>query len=62
MNNQTSNNQKMIMLPEERYWKMVESYDQALETIAQLKKALAIATNNHKSFPSSRNVSMMVSR
>ena len=43
------NTQKVVMIPEDRYWKMIETYDEALETIETLKKALAIATNNHKS-------------
>lgn len=32
--------QKMIMLPEERYYKMVDAYDKAIQEIEKLKKAL----------------------
>ena len=32
--------QRMICIPKERYLKMVESYDQAIEEIERLKKAL----------------------
>ncbi len=32
--------QKMIMIPEERYYKMIESYDKAIKELEKLKKAL----------------------
>lgn len=35
-------NKKMIMMPEWRYNKMVESYDKAMEEIERLKKALEL--------------------
>ena len=31
--------QKMIMIPEERYYKMLESYDKAIQELEKLKKA-----------------------
>lgn len=35
--------QKMIMIPEERYNRMVESYDRAMEVLRELRKQLAAA-------------------
>lgn len=32
---------KMIMIPEERYNRMVESYDRAMEVLRKLRKQLA---------------------
>ena len=32
--------QKMICIPAERYYKMLEAYDQAMEELEQLKNAL----------------------
>lgn len=40
--------QKMIMIPEERYYKMLESYDKAMKEIARLKKALEEAATSTK--------------
>lgn len=40
--------QKMILIPEWRYDKMVESYDKAMEEIARLKKALDEAATSTK--------------
>lgn len=35
--------QKMIMIPEQRYYKMLRTYDEAMEEIAGLKRALSNA-------------------
>ena len=40
--------QKMIMIPEERYYKMLEFYDKALKELEKLKKALAEAGTSTK--------------
>lgn len=40
--------QKMIMIPEERYYKMLEPYDKAMKEIARLKKALEEAATSTK--------------
>ena len=40
--------QKMIMIPEARYYKMLESYDKAIEEIEKLKKALEEAGTSTK--------------
>ena len=40
--------QKMIMIPEERYWKMIESYDKALNELKKLKKAFEEAATSTK--------------
>ena len=40
--------QKMIMIPEERYYKMLEPYDKTMKEIARLKKALEEAATSTK--------------
>ncbi len=40
--------QKMIMIPEERYYKMLKSYDKAIKESEKLKKALAEAGTSTK--------------
>lgn len=40
--------QKMIMIPEERYRKMIESYDKAIKELEKLKKALEEAGTSTK--------------
>ena len=40
--------QKMIMIPEERYYKMLESYDNVLKESEKLKKALEEAGTSTK--------------
>lgn len=40
--------QKMIMIPEVQYYKMLESYDKAMEELAELRKALAEAATSTK--------------
>lgn len=40
--------QKMIMIPEERYYKMIESYDKAIKELEKLKKALEEAHQQAK--------------
>lgn len=40
--------EKMILIPEWRYNKMVESYDEAREEIKRLKKALEEAATSPK--------------
>ena len=40
--------QKMIMIPEERYYKMIESYDKAIKELEKLKKALEEAGTSTK--------------
>lgn len=40
--------QKMIMIPEWRYYRMMESYDKAIEELEKLKKALAEAGTSTK--------------
>ena len=40
--------QKMIAIPEERYWKMIESYDKALKELKKIKKALEEAGTSTK--------------
>ena len=40
--------QKMIMIPEWRYNKMVESYDKAIKELEKLKKALEEAGTSTK--------------
>ena len=40
--------QKMIMIPEERYYKMLESYDKAIQELEKLKKALEEAGTSTK--------------
>ena len=40
--------QKMIMIPEERYYKMIESYNKAIKELEKLKKALEEAGTSTK--------------
>ena len=40
--------QKMIMIPEWRYCKMLESYDKAIKELEKLKKALEEAGTSTK--------------
>ena len=40
--------QKMICIPAERYYKMLEAYDQAVEELEQLKKALKELADSSK--------------
>ncbi len=40
--------QKMIMIPEERYYKMLEAYDKALKEVDDLKKTLEEAGTSTK--------------
>lgn len=40
--------QKIIMIPEERYNKMLESYDKAIQELEKLKKALEEAGTSTK--------------
>lgn len=40
--------QKMICIPAERYYKMLETYDQAIEELEQLKKALKELADSSK--------------
>ena len=40
--------QKMIMIPEERYYKMIETYDTAIKELNKLKKALEEAGTSTK--------------
>ena len=40
--------EKMIMIPEWRYYKMIESYDKAIKEIERLKKALEEAATSAK--------------
>ena len=40
--------QKMICVPQERYYKMIESYDNAIKEIERLKKALEEAGTSTK--------------
>ncbi len=40
--------QKMICIPAERYYKMLETYDQAMEELEQLKKALKELADSSK--------------
>ena len=40
--------QKMIMIPEERYYKMLESYDKVIQELEKLKKALEEAGTSNK--------------
>ncbi len=40
--------QKMIAIPEERYEKMLESYNQAIQEIEELKKALEEAATSKR--------------
>lgn len=40
--------EKMIMIPEWQYYKMVESYDKAIKEIERLKKALEEAATSAK--------------
>ena len=40
--------QKMIMIPEERYYRMLESYDKALKELEKLKKALKEAATSKR--------------
>lgn len=40
--------QKMICIPAERYYKMLEAYDQAMEELEQLKKALKELADSSK--------------
>ena len=40
--------QKMIMIPEERYYKMIETYDKAIKELNKLKKALEEADTSTK--------------
>lgn len=42
------NTQKMIMIPEWRYYKMIESYDNALKELEKTKKALEEAATSPK--------------
>ncbi len=40
---------KMIMIPEERWDKMLETYDALVLELEEVKKALKEAANSHKS-------------
>ena len=40
--------QKMIMIPEERYYKMIETYDKVIKDLNKLKKALEEAGTSTK--------------
>lgn len=40
--------QKMIMIPEERYYKMIETYDKVIKELNKLKKALEEAGTSTK--------------
>lgn len=40
--------QKMIMIPEERYYRMLESYDKVLKELEKLKKALKEAATSKR--------------
>lgn len=40
--------QKMILIPEERYYKMLESYDKAMNELKKMKKALEEAATSPK--------------
>ena len=40
--------QKMIMIPGERYYKMIETYDKAIKELNKLKKALEEAGTSTK--------------
>ena len=40
--------QRMICIPAERYYKMLEAYDQAVEELEQLKKALKELADSSK--------------
>lgn len=42
------NTQKMIMIPEWRYYKMLETYDNAMKELEKLKKALEEAATSPK--------------
>ena len=42
------NTQKMIMIPEWRYYKMLETYDNAMKELEKMKKALEEATTSPK--------------
>lgn len=40
--------QRMIMIPEEQYIKMLESYDEAVKELEEIKKALEKLTDNSR--------------
>lgn len=40
--------QRMIMIPEEQYIKMLESYDEAVKELEEIKKALEKLADNSR--------------
>ena len=51
----------MIMIPEWRYYKMIESYDKAIQELEKLKKALEeAATSTKAKWPDNTHKSRIV--